>query len=468
MVTYQDLIIKNGGVYNIKTGQGYSSPELLAKDMGLSVMPENWHTNIQTNNNWQYQAQPTATPTQPVAPVVQPVAIQPKPISYAAPTSKKVEPAPVVKNYVRNPAGMDVYDTQGNYISAEKAASIPNFWEQVEISDQAPNTSKGAGLGGPVSGLNDGLQYITYNGTDVYEKATGKYVDFDTAKKLDIWNKIETAVDTEKLKELGIDPNGETPQFKNEDLKKEYEATISPYQAIYNDFKASLQKMNDKLEQAWLDYNLAVIDIEENPWLLTGEVTQELNKLKRKSLAKIDALTSSKQAMLDEFNLAVGITEKEEAWKSAQKKEAETLTPEEQSAQDLAEYEAKLKLEKKYKEPEKPTTTADITEYEYAKSQGYTGTFEQWTKAKSSSASTVYAAGSLDELAKLGYTRRHSVGLGWDFFYNGKPISAKEISQRTGTGMDVLLAGSDNPKDIKILQGLKVPSASSDDLFNQL
>jgi len=384
MITYADLINKNGTIYT-KSGKGYATPEELAIDLGINSTQIDW-TKIAKEG--------AAPPVSAVAPAPElPSSFNPNinpyvpPMPAPAPAPKPaVKPVvqsvatitPAEKPYIRNPNGLDVYDRQGNYISAEKAAQIPGFWDQVEITATAPSTSKGQGLGGPVSGMNDGLAYISYNGTDVYEKATGRYIPFEEAKKSDIWNKIETSVDPKVLESLGIDPNGEAPKFKNEDLAKEYATTVSPYQKIYDDFKVELGKTNDKLEQAWMEYNMAVVEIEENPWLLTGEVTQELNKLKKTSLAKINALTSTKQALLDEFNLAVGIQTKEEEWQKAQKE----LTPQEQSAQDLADYEAKLQLEQKYATPKEPETTADITEYNFAKSQGYAGTFEQWAKAK--------------------------------------------------------------------------------------
>jgi len=102
MVSYQDLIIKNGGVYNTKTGAGYSSPDALAKDMGLAAMPNNWQNNIVTNNSWSY-----------------------------TPTTNTSNPT-----YVRQTGTTDVYNTStGQYVTYEEA-NKNNIWNQIQdVSD---------------------------------------------------------------------------------------------------------------------------------------------------------------------------------------------------------------------------------------------------------------------------------------------------------------------------------------------
>lgn len=51
--------------------------------------------------------------------------------------------------------------------------------------------------------------------------------------------------------------------------------------------------------------------------------------------------------------------------------------------QDLLNMLMQAEVQQQYQTPEKPATTGDITEYEYAKKNGYTGTFEQWLIQKS-------------------------------------------------------------------------------------
>jgi len=59
---------------------------------------------------------------------------------------------------------------------------------------------------------------------------------------------------------------------------------------------------------------------------------------------------------------------------------AQYQSPQEQLAQQIAQQQAlkEAGLGQYYQEPTTPATTSDIKEYEYAKSQGYTGTFEEW------------------------------------------------------------------------------------------
>lgn len=54
-VSYNDLINKNGTIYNVRTGQGYSSPTQLAAALGVPASSIQWNT-IQSNPNWTYQA----------------------------------------------------------------------------------------------------------------------------------------------------------------------------------------------------------------------------------------------------------------------------------------------------------------------------------------------------------------------------------------------------------------------------
>lgn len=52
MTQYSNLVNKNGTIYNIQTGQGYSTPAQLAADLGISPASIQWN-QIQRNDNYQ-------------------------------------------------------------------------------------------------------------------------------------------------------------------------------------------------------------------------------------------------------------------------------------------------------------------------------------------------------------------------------------------------------------------------------
>lgn len=90
MITYADLVNVNGTMYNKITGKGYSSPDELAKDMGLSIMPENWHLNPAITKSSTPPVPAGTPPTTPPAnqPTGQPVPYTPKPGEPAVGTEK--------------------------------------------------------------------------------------------------------------------------------------------------------------------------------------------------------------------------------------------------------------------------------------------------------------------------------------------------------------------------------------------
>ena len=66
--------------------------------------------------------------------------------------------------------------------------------------------------------------------------------------------------------------------------------------------------------------------------------------------------------------------------------------------------------------------------------------------------STSGAITTLNDLAKMGITRKGADDGGWNFFKNGQPITAEEIVQETGVALNTLLAGSKNPADAKKME----------------
>jgi len=66
-VGYGDLVNKGGTIYNTKTGQGYSTPDALAKDLGTTASSINWNS-INKNDNYSYTAPKVQAPVTPAAP----------------------------------------------------------------------------------------------------------------------------------------------------------------------------------------------------------------------------------------------------------------------------------------------------------------------------------------------------------------------------------------------------------------
>jgi len=78
------------------------------------------------------------------------------------------------KPYIRNPLTNDVYDRNGNIITAEQAAQIPGFWDMVEVTETAPTTggnipepiydTGNEDLNNIIKSINDVLKTITDSG----------------------------------------------------------------------------------------------------------------------------------------------------------------------------------------------------------------------------------------------------------------------------------------------------------------
>lgn len=133
MVSYGSLVNKNGTIYNIQTGQGYSTPAALAADLGVPVGSIQWGS-IQSNPNWSPTSTfggtpPTPTPTPQPNPTPTPT---PTPTPQSNPTTgtpantgttntnpatpQFYKPGPGQPGYdANNPQA--VYDSAGNYVS---------------------------------------------------------------------------------------------------------------------------------------------------------------------------------------------------------------------------------------------------------------------------------------------------------------------------------------------------------------
>jgi hypothetical protein len=154
-----------------------------AEQYGVKEMPDIFNPTTQNNN------QPVNTQTN----IIQPTN-----------TQNNVAQKP----YIRNPESNDVYDRQGNWIDETKASQIPEFWNQVEVTNTAPNTSKwnepvaitydtgNEDLNNMLTSINDVLTSITNSGKivnpniDITPELTQQWLD-QSSTELDPYYKSQ-------------------------------------------------------------------------------------------------------------------------------------------------------------------------------------------------------------------------------------------------------------------------------------
>lgn len=170
-------------------------------------------------------------------------------------------------------------------------------------------------------------------------------------------------------KAYGLSAKSNTPQGVIDVYKKFLDSQGTS--SIKAEFDKALKAHTDLQNE--LDDKIA--DINDNPWLTEGVRVNQINKLKERYATKLDALTNEQTLYESMYEKGV--------------QQAQFLTGELMTAQyhdqtmqidavnkaiEIAqkEYEAEAKL----KEP----ATTDIAEYQYAKKQGYTGSFTDYQK----------------------------------------------------------------------------------------
>ncbi len=95
------------------------------------------------------------------------------------------------KPYMRNPNSPNVYDRQGNYISADQAAKIPGFWDQVELTPTAPNTPLNNPAATPSTSTTPKAYIRNPSSSNVYDRQ-GNYISADQAAKIpNFWDQVE-------------------------------------------------------------------------------------------------------------------------------------------------------------------------------------------------------------------------------------------------------------------------------------
>ncbi len=105
---------------------------------------------------------------------------------------------PAPKPYIQNPGSLDVYDRSGNWIDKNKAATIPNFWNQIEKTPTAPNTKLGLGTAQP-------------EGTSTTGTTPSLSSDLQKYYSANAGGKAFAAGETSNMEELGV-KLGMTPE----------------------------------------------------------------------------------------------------------------------------------------------------------------------------------------------------------------------------------------------------------------
>jgi len=241
----------------------------------------------------------------------------------------------MAKPYIRNPLTNDVYDQQGRVVSAEMASKIPDFWNQVDVSTFAPAT------GGNVSNYQELINAGAQN--------TGVMPEVNT--NTDLLNTNDST---------GADTYKDFMKTWLEGYGKKQEQ-LSGVQKQISDVENLLGSLEKDIKSRTQDY--LVTQAQRNRQIASeGAPLREQYAGLLKGQSAVEAGLAGERSMLPYY------------------KEMMTYqSPQEEYAQTMKEYEDKLKLERQYQEPDKPATTADITEYEYYKKQGGTKTFEQFT-----------------------------------------------------------------------------------------
>lgn len=283
----------------------------------------------------------------PQVAVAQP-APQAQPVVPQAPTPQ--QPAQPTGKYVQYAGSPDIFDASGRYISAQEAASIPNFQSQVQqIASPRPDIkvesdfAKLAGQnitqmvkeavapatpvqqpttaqpeapklpqGAEVTTGSSQKPYVQYEGSpDVFERATGKYISGEEASKIpDFFSQVEKATsvrpgvtteeDFAKLAKtnLQLQQSGATTteqDFKTNPLK----AFQDTYRQIWDNLGLSnVKKQIEDTLKAKNEVNNEMIDkiaeVNDNPWISEAERSRQITKLtskyEQKNAANVESL----------------------------------------------------------------------------------------------------------------------------------------------------------------------------------
>jgi hypothetical protein len=162
------------------------------------------------------------------------------------------------------------------------------------------------------------------------------------------------------------------------------------------DIKARMDALDAKILASKNKLYGEEAEVMDNPWLSNASRVGRVKTLYDMANKEIGNLLDERKLLADDYT--TGISEIDKSVEAQLNIEAQTRelaqqqlqyqTPEQELAAYTAKLQAQAQVEQQYATPEKPATTADITEYEYAKTQGYTGTFDQWLAQKKTTGGT--------------------------------------------------------------------------------
>lgn len=294
--------------------------------------------------------QAPAQPAPQVA-VAQP-ASQAQPVAPQAPAPQ--QPAQPTGKYVQYAGSPDIFDASGRYISAQEAASIPNFQSQVQqIATPRPDIkveSDFAKLAGqnitqmvkeavgpaPAAPVQQPAQptaqpeapklpqgaevttgvvqkpYVQYEGSpDVFERATGKYISGEEAQKIpDFFSQVEKATSVRP----GITTEEDFAKLAKTNLQLQQSGATTTEQ----DFKTNpLKAFQDTYRQIWDNLGLnnvkeqikdtinakkevdnemidKIAEVNDSPWISEAERSRQITKLtskyEQKNAANVESL----------------------------------------------------------------------------------------------------------------------------------------------------------------------------------
>lgn len=184
--------------------------------------------------------------------------------------------------------------------------------------------------------------------------------------------------------------------------------------------KADIKALDD-------DYADEVMEVNDNPWYSEGQRSKELSLIQGKYDTKKNALYERLKSESTIVAKALDIYEQEE-----NRKQAILL----KNMEIIAD---------KQKEDDKDT--ADLLEYEYAKSQGYAGTFMDWQKQSANLKATSSGATGLN-IAQMNSTINSIVGS-----FDNEPIvkNYNEVSNKFQSVKEILNSGVGGPGDLAIV-----------------
>ena len=268
IVNYNDLVNRQGTIFNIKTGVGYKTNEKLAAALGIQLHEIDW-TKISPEK-------PTQPPTTPVTPPAVP------------PVTPGVAPTPTPVSYI------DIENRKGTIFNKTTGQAYTDPTQLASALGVQPNKIDWTQIMGDVSSMSSDditslIGLIAQAGGDfptellqalIPAEKTEKEIREDVFKKYDIEG-LETSV---------FAPVTET----YEDIyKRLYE------DAGLADVKVELKGVQEEIDKVTADLNEATKDINDNPWLSEAGRVGQIAKVQKFANSELDRLQNKETRLLN-------------------------------------------------------------------------------------------------------------------------------------------------------------------------